>query len=378
MSSTAEERRATGTWSLETQDGFRSGTGALEVTDEGVAAGWTSVDFLDVDSLSDADLTVTLGLFPWGSLRLSQLARRHETFVRALREGRDRARTAGMLAHGIDTPVRFDGLVRLPNEERDAAFLVYATHLTVVPWDGEVFQIPFGAMQAVRFIPESWVVEVEAPGGPFGFGQLARHTDPFFRALSTARDAQAIRLAEISGSGLFADGAGVPASKLDSFDRLLESWSAPERLEGARALIARGDRPSAQIGLVELLDPDEEGLAAKVPLPGNVAAFLLVQFAGRNALEVLCGPAAATYLFQGGIEAIGRDLQAIHFRRRPLALSAAEEKGSAGRPYRLAFRRLEPLRRLRTATEARVVHSEGWKDAVDRAVGPGARGGPGR
>jgi hypothetical protein len=319
------ERKATGSWSLDRPPESFSGDGALEVGETGVAAGATNMEYLDIDSITDADRVITLGLFPSGTLRM-------------------------------------------PLPERDAAFLVYPTHVTVVPRQGDVVQLPFGAVEAIAFDGERWTVTMEAPGGAFVFGQLARQTDPFLRAVSGAREAQARRLSEISGTGLFTDGGGVTASKFDAFDRLLESWCAPERLEGAKTLLGKGERSAARIGLVDLLDPDEQGLAAKVALPGNVAAFLLVPFAGKVATEILSGPSAATYLFRGGIDEVNRDLQALHFRRRPLASSAEEEKGSPGRPYRLALRKLEPLKRLRAATTARVIHSEGWSERLEKVV----------
>jgi len=361
----SEERKATGAFAFTAGDGAaRSGTGPLEISDAGVGAGGTTIEFLDVDAVDEGDRDVTLRLFPAGSLRLSQLARRHETFVKVLREAWYEARTGGLLAHGIAAPATFAGTVRRPPPERPASLLIYPTHLTVVPSDGGVFQVPFGAVETVTFDGAAWNVSVSATGGPFDFSQLARQTDPFFHALEDGVAAQARRLSEISDSSLFADGNGVEASKLDRFDQLLESWTAPERLDGAKALVAAGERAKTRLGLVELLDPDEEGLAAKEPLPPNVAAFLLVPRGGEIVLEILSGPSAATYLFRGEMESLNRDLQAIHFRRRPLSLTEKEVEGSAGRPYRLAFRKLEPLRRLRAATTGRILHTEGWKDQV--------------
>jgi hypothetical protein len=274
-----------------------------------------------------------------------------------------------MLAHGIDAPRLFDGMLLAPPPGTPAALRVYPTHLTVVPPGGDVFQVPFGAVESVRFDEAGWSVALEAPGGPFVFGQLARQSEPFFRAVTGAREAQARRLSEISGTDLFTDGGGVPASMLGAFDRMLESWCAPERLEGARTLLGKGDRAGSRLGLVDLLDPDENGLAAKTELPGNLAAFLLVPFDGKVVLEILSGPSAATYVFRGGVDAVNRDLQAIHFRRRPLALDPREEQVSTGRPYRLALRKLEPLMRLRAATAARVIHSGGWAAALEAVLG---------
>jgi hypothetical protein len=177
------------------------------------------------------------------------------------------------------------------------------------------------------------------------------------------------RCARASGTPRFADGRAVPAGDLGlDFDRLLESWSAPERLEGALGIVKRAGPKGAAIGLAELLDPDDESLTARGPLPENTAAFLLATIAGKVVLELLSGPSAATYVFRGETAAVARDLASLHFRRRALALTDAETRGPAGRPYRLALRRLEPLRRLRAATTARVVHDERWADALASAL----------
>ena len=128
--------------------------------------------------------------------------------------------------------------------------------------------------------------------------------------------------------------------------------------------MTRAGRYACHLGLAELLDPDEEGLAAKVELPENTAAFLLATIGSRVVLELLSGPSAATYVFRGELPGIAADLAALHFRRRGLALTDAETRGPAGRAYRLALRRLEPLKRLRAATAARVIHDEGWGEAL--------------
>jgi len=360
-----ETRHATGRWERSGAGAPASGEGPLEISDDGVTAGPVAVEFLDVDTLTDADRVLTLGLFPEGSLRLSMLARRHETFAAALGEARDRARLTGLLAHGVIVPETFAGALRA--DGREARFLIYATHMAVVPKTGDPFQIPYGDVTAVSFEAADWAVVLETSAGPIAFGRLARQTDAFHRAVVGARDAQARRLEAIAGSSAFADGRGVAAEALPELDRLLEAWMAPERAECAAAILAAADRKATRIGLVELLDPDGESLAAKTPLPENVAAFLLAEVRGKVVLEILSGPSAATYFFKGDVEAINRDLQQLHFRRRPLSLSEKEAAGEAGRPYRLALRKLEPLKRLRAAITARLLHTEGWAEAFAKA-----------
>lgn len=370
MSEAADEtRRSRCTFLAEGLPGGRSeGEAEAVVTDDGLSAGPVVVEWLDVDGFLDAERALTLSLWPAGTLRLSMLGRRHETFARAAAEARDRARVAGMLAHGIAAPQSFDGSVLSPGLPRAARLLVYATHVTAVPEGDDPFQVPFGAVESIRFQPEEWRVDVTTAEGAVSFGHLGRLTDAFARALEEARAAQARRLAQASGVPHFADGRGFAARDLPAFESLREAFTAPEREESAKAVLARAERDACRLGLVELLDPDADALAAKRPLGENLAAFLLAPVGRRVALEVLSGPAAATYVFEGEIEALNRDLAALHFRRRPLALTGGEAEGSAGRPYRLALRRLGPLRRLRAAVRARIVHAESWGPAFERAL----------
>lgn len=370
MSESAEEiRRARGSFRAEgLPEGSASGETEAVVDDEGLSAGGARVKWLDADGLLDADRVLTLSLWPSGTLRLSMLGRRHETFARALGEARDAARVRGLLAHGLGTPQAFDGSCLLGGAAVPARLLVFATHLTAVPEGRDPFQVPLGALREVRFEREEYRVVLETGEGAHAFGHLARRTEAFVREVERARDEQGRRLAQAAGSPAFADGLGVPAASLPDFDRLLSAFTAPERSDFAGEVLSRAGRAGARLGLVELLDPDEESLAARVPLPKDVAAFLLAAVGDRVVLEVLSGPSAATYVFRGDAAAVNRDLQSIHFRRRALALTQTEASGEAGRPYRLALRRLEPLRRLRSALVARVVHAAGWKEGLARAL----------
>lgn len=350
------------------------GEAEARITDEGISVGPVSVEFLDADLLVDEDRVLALGLYPEGTLRLFHLGRRHQTFASALASARDGARLAGMLAHGLSAPVRFSGTLREPGGPVPARLLIYATHLAVVPDAADPFQLPFGSFDEITFDEAAWDVRIGTAGRCFVFGQLARQTEAFARALSMAWEDQKRRFSKASGTSSFADGLAVPATELAGFGGLLERFTASERIEGARLLVELAGREQVGLGLVELLDPDPDGLAAAVPLPHNMAAFLMAGVGDLPGvgdlavLEILSGPSAATYVFRGRGEAIGRDLQALHFRRGPLALSEAELAGPASRPYRLALRRLEPLRRLRAATVARVVHGTGWEAALRRAL----------
>jgi len=166
----------------------------------------------------------------------------------------------------------------------------------------------------------------------------------------------------------FADGLALPKSRVRGFDVLLARVTAEPRAECVTALLAAAKGGEPRLGFVQLLDPDAESLQPAAALPENWASFLLVPVGSLTALEILAGPSAATYVFAGEIEAVGRDLQALHLRRGPLALTEKEAELTPANPYRLALRRLEPLKRLRAATRARVIHNGGWTDALRKAL----------
>jgi hypothetical protein len=139
-------------------------------------------------------------------------------------------------------------------------------------------------------------------------------------------------------------------------------------MDGARELLALAAGGEPRLGYAQLLDPDGETLAARAPLPEHWASFLLVPVGPRVVLEVLAGPSAATYVFEGTIEEINRDLQQLHFRRAQLALGDAQASITPDNPHRLALRKLAPLQRLRAATRARLTHTGDWSGALLAAV----------
>ena len=346
-----------------------SGEADAEAGDAALTVGSVALDWLDADTLRAADYSLTLDRWPAGRLVLSQLGRRFGTFSAAAREARDRARVAGLLAHGLDEPLPFTGAVLEPAPVREARLLLYATHLTVVPKEDEPFQVPYGAIVGLRVDTARHAVALETTGGSIVLGQLGRRTDAFHSALGAGRGAQVKRLADLTGEAVFADGQGVARPALHRVDELARAFAAPERAAGLPALLLAADPPEAvRFGFVELLDLDEQLAPAARELPEHLASFLLVPVRRHVVLEILAGPSAATYVFEGAIGEINRDLQALHFRRRPLALSGREAELTSSNPYRLALRKLPALQRLRAATSARLNHGTGWEAALAKAI----------
>jgi hypothetical protein len=345
------------------------GTAEAEITDDSVSVGPVTIAFLDADTLRVADYRIEIGCWPSGMLVLTELGRRFDAFAAELRKARDHARVAGLLAHGVAMPAVFSGAILGKGASPAVDCHVYDTHLTFVSTAADPWQLPLGALTTVEAQDDPPAVVLGTADGPTVVGQLARMRDEFLRAVTERRDAQAQLLETLTGVPGFADGLGVERSRVPGFERLVARFTAQDRTECAAALLkaAKGGEP--RLGFVQMLDPDAESLQSPEALPEGWASFLLVPVGALAVMEILAGPSAATYVFAAPMADVGRDLQLLHFRRGALALSGKDAEPAPGNPWRLALRRLEPLRRLRAATRARLIHSEGWAEALLRALG---------
>jgi hypothetical protein len=345
----------------------QQGEAEAVVGEDALSVGPLIVDFQDADALRAADYRIELDLWPDRRLVLTQLGRRFDTFTQELRRARNQARVSGLLAHGITSPEVFSGAVLGSTPPRPAEIQVYHTHVTVVPHDGDPWQAPLGALTAVATQDDPAGVVLKTEAGHTVVGQLGRHRDAFQRAVLARLEEQARLLTQLTGEEGFADGLGIPRARINGFERQLERFTAPERLAGAEALLAVGSG-EPRLGFVQLLDPDGEALQSPEGLPENWASFLLVPAGGLTVFEILAGPSAATYVFRGGIEAVNRDLQALHFRRSQLALTGQQAEVTPANPHRLALRKLAPLQRLRESTATRLIHSESWVKTLHSAL----------
>lgn len=367
---TLDTRRAPASFRLSDGRGAiaAEGQGEAVIDDDRVSVGSVTVSFLDADTIEAGNYSLAIGCWPGGVLELSQLGRRFDSFTAELRRTRNQARVAGLLAHGVAMPEVFPGIT-LGRQPEPVECQVYGTHVTIVPVERDPWQIPLGALTAVEGDEEPPSVVLTTAEGITVIGHLARRRDEFRREVDQRRQAQARQLHALTGRAGFADGSGVERSRLPDWNQLLARWTVPDRAEGAAALLqaARGGEP--RFGFAQLLDPDG-GAQERLPdLPEHWATFLLVPVGPLTALELLAGPSAATYLFEAPIDAVNRDLQLLHFRRAALALSDAEAELTPTNPARLALRRLEPLKRLRAAKRARLVHGPGWSAALGSALG---------
>jgi hypothetical protein len=255
-------RRAAATFALEgVAAGAGKGEGEAVIGDDGVSVGPVTALFQDADALRAADYRIELDLWPSGRLALTQLGRRFDAFAAELRRSRNRARVAALLAHGVALPEAYAGALLDGRTARPAEFQVYDTHVTIVPEDGDPFQVPLGALAGVTASDDPPSVALEAGGQRTVAGQLGRRRDAFRDAVGKRRAAQARLLADLTGAPGFADGLAVPKSQASGFDGLLARVTAPERAECAAALLAAAKGGEPRLGFVQLLDPDADALA---------------------------------------------------------------------------------------------------------------------
>ena len=365
-----EPRRATASFARLDAKGtlVEDGHGAAVVDDDRLTVGPLVVAHLDADALRAENSQLQIDRWPGGRLVVASLGRRFDTFARALAQARNHARVVGLLAHGLGRPDVFDGAVLDTARPGRAGIHVYDTHVTLVPETGMPWQVPFGALTTVERLDTPPAVVLREGATSTTLGWLARQRDALFSLVSERVHAQRRLLADLTGQDGFADGLGVPRSSIQDFDRAVARSTAPERVESARAVLAAADA-EPRLGFVKLLDPDDGTLEAPSALPPHWASFALAPVRGATVLEILSGPSAATYVVRAPIDAVTRDLQVLHFRRAPLALRDEEAKLTHDNPLRLALRALDPLRRLRDATTARVIHGVGWTNAFQAAIG---------
>ena len=365
-----EQRQATPAWALRGApvQGPAEGRAQAFIDDEGLGVGPRRIAWIDTDRVVVGDYRIELTLWPAGTLELTELGRRFETFSAELAAARNRARVAGLLAHGVVAPSVFVGEWVHDKGPEHVEVQAYSTHVTIVPSRQDPFQIPLGGLASIDAGDDRGSVALSGPGPRVEIRGLGRQRDALIRALTAARDLQARTLAAYSGRDLFTDGHGVARGSVPGFDYLLGRSCTPERLDGARELLALASGGDARLGFAQLLDPDGETMEARDPLPEHWASFLLVPVGPRVALEILAGPSAATYVFEGDIADINRDLQQLHFRRAQLALNDAQASITPDNPHRLALRTLAPLQRLRAATRARLIHTNDWSGAVRAAM----------
>jgi len=257
MANTIEQRHATPLWAVHgaAVQGPVQGRAQAIIDEEGLSIGPRRVAWIDTDRVAFGAYRIELALWPAGTLELSELGRRFESFSTELAAARNRARVAGLLAHGVVAPSVFAGeWVHDAGHDR-VEIQVYPTHVTIVPSNQDPVQIPLGALVSIDAPEDSPVVALSGSGLRVEFGRLGRQHEAFIRAVTAARDLQARILAAYTNRDVFSDGQGVPRASIEGFEYLLERSCSPVRLDGAKELLAISAGGEPRLGFAQLLDP---------------------------------------------------------------------------------------------------------------------------
>ena len=214
---TADARRAGATFASSDAGGTVTAQGEAEavIGDDALGVGPVTVSFLDADALRAADYKIELDLWPGGRVALTQLGRRFDAFTAELRRTRDQARVAGLLAHGTTMPDVFGAAVLGGTSPRPADLHVFDTHVTIVPQDGDPWQVPLGAVTAVRTTDDPPALVLETDAGATTIGQLARRRDACHTLIVRRLEEQRLLLEELTGQPGFSDGRGVPRAAIE-------------------------------------------------------------------------------------------------------------------------------------------------------------------
>ena len=178
-------------------------------------------------------------------------------------------------------------------------------------------------------------------------------------------------LAKYTSRSGFADGVGMPRDRISGFDALLDAAAAPERLDGARCILAAptaASRASASSSC-SIRTRSQQAAVAACRRTGRASCscrwasascwrFSLarrrdVRFRGRHRHREP-RPAATAFPTRGP-----RDDAERRPRSRRTTRTASRSGGS------------QPLQRLRAATRARVVHDSRWAEALNDVLVPG-------
>jgi hypothetical protein len=108
-----EQRHASPAWALHgaAVQGPVQGRAWATIDAEGLSVGPRRIAWVDTDRLAFGGYCIELALWPAGTLELSDLGRRFDSFSTELAAARNRARVAGLLAHGVVPPKRLRGRV---------------------------------------------------------------------------------------------------------------------------------------------------------------------------------------------------------------------------------------------------------------------------
>lgn len=325
------------------------------VLDDGLLVDGHLLAWLDMDTVTEGNHTLTLGMVSGPPRALTHTGTRHDELVEVLRRARGRARRSAL------TQATTEPLDHYEARGTDGAITdvyLFPHVLTVEPRGGAVTSVPLPLVERVERDGYAITVTARALGATRlrGFG---KRTDEVLADLARAREdlrrATAAVYASLEPS---LGGLDVP-----------DGWATDRAAAGTqwgtlRAAVCGGTRAAEAEVLVGLagdrlrLGVFTEG--GRFPLP-----FLLAPVGGRVVVEGTGDDEArATFVFAtGDVDRLNAALLVMAFRREALFLPA----DTLGR-WAVAVRTVPLVRWARESLVARVVHDDAWEASVRRAV----------
>jgi hypothetical protein len=313
-------------------------------------------------------------------LRLTALGRIGPELVARLQAAR-RDRTAYAFRFGSAAGDHWDDAEVLApgaSAARRSGLRLFGSLLGVVPDRGEPQAIPYGDVRGVAFDAAAYQVVVDAAGGTWRIGRLAKRSTPFVEALKRAVLDLGVRyqaqlkdvMPHIGGldlqqlSGDWREGIALPAEVLGGRDpgapaRLLGWLPSEERRRYVEQLSAYFGRPP-RLGFYYSAEAAESGTRPFEPF-----ALFEKTAGGRAAVawEVLGEMGTATYVFRGAdadlAGTVNRALRAIRFAREPVYLPEGELLTTGAHRHLVPLLgRSDELKLLRRAFAGRLLHTE--------------------
>ncbi len=309
------------------------------IADDGLNIdGRLAVTWLDADVVHEADHSVSLTL-PHGELTIAHLGTGFDRFCGDLREARGKVRRPALTQ---STGAPLDSYVSHDRGEIVDVHLCPGA-LVVEPRGGGATAVPLPSI--VDVTRDGWTITIsQRVFDPVVLSGLGQRTDELLGHLRRAREDLGAAARAASGFPLD-DGWAV-----DPDGALRAAVLGGERAAEAEVLAGlAGDR--LRVGIWT------DGGRASMP-------FLLAPVGDLVAVEATDADDRATYIFRvDDVERLNAVLVLTTFRREVYSLPDAQ----LGR-WATAVRVLEPVRWLRAALAARVVHDDAWPDKVRAAL----------
>ncbi|MGE5672331.1 MAG: hypothetical protein ACM3XM_00385, partial [Mycobacterium leprae] len=283
--------------------------------------------------------------------------------------------------------------------DRSCRIMLYRSSLVVVPSATDFFNVAYADIQSLAFDPERYCLELRLDLGErlvftmLGgrFGELEREIRRLTQALyhrtaaylrerlpAEAPDAQLPPLASTLRQGKAVSRGAIQAAAPGLWpflEQLLFTNEAGESAPGRRAcfehLCQMAQDQYIYVGLREGFESREERVA---PVCWFVVAF---PDQGRMAVEVTNESGYATYVYrmagpvETAVRSLSRAMVALNFRREVISASEAELAGPKMGRYRVALRKLAPVRQLREMFVGKAAHTteEAWAARMAELLG---------